>query len=80
MDSDTGWLDRINPAFVVRNSAFDASHVATDMAGSSWQQIMRIDQVHFLAELFRTPAFGLSLTVASYLAGRTLKGPAEATA
>src|ERR1700683_4386936 len=73
MDSDIGWPSRVDAHFFVGNRVFDAWECASQRRQRSPGPAMTVNQSAGWNELVRTPAFGLTLTIASYLAGRMIQ-------
>jgi putative effector of murein hydrolase len=73
MGSDIGWPSRLDVHFFVRNRVFDASAFASQRRQRSPKPGMTVNEPVVWNELVRTPVFGLTLTIASYLAGRRIQ-------
>jgi putative effector of murein hydrolase len=73
MGSDIGWLGRVDAHFFVDNRVFNASAFASQRRQRSPKPAMTVNESAGWNELIRTPVFGLTLTIASYLAGRMVQ-------
>src|ERR1700693_1700527 len=73
MGSDTGWLSGLDAHFFVGNRVFAASAFASQRRQRSPKPAMTVNESAGWNELIRTPVFGLTLTIASYLAGRMIQ-------